>query len=281
VILAQALAIYRKQFVALLLTSGLALLPANALVGGAWVMGLASHVENAEGPPAGDEVEKPPVRRPGRLDPKAPDAHRPEASLSDSLHLRLSELTPLALSLLLAAAVLLAATLLSLAALVPLVLGAAAGPAQAWEAVGARFGAVLATGALSLALTLLGSCLCVVPGAVMAIGFAFALPVTMVEDLRGRRALERAWVLMRAEWPALLAVVVLYIAVVVAASFGAGALLGPGLRQLAGAAVVRLLLLPLALVSLVLLYLRARATVDGQPQEALRAQYIRRISAPG
>ena len=80
---------------------------------------------------------------------------------------------------------------------------------------------------------------------------------------------------------ALLGVVLLYVAIGVAASVGAGALLGPGLRQMAGAAVLRTLLLPLAMVALVLLYLRARAAVDGQPEAALRDQYIRRISAPG
>ncbi len=276
-----ALAIYRKHFLALVLTAGLALLPANVLVGGGWVLGLAAMTAQAVGPTPGHGGEPPPHLR-DKLDAqKAPDAHHPEAKLADSLHLRLSEIGPLALALLLGAGALMAATLLALAAVVPIVLGAAAGPGQAWGAVGARFGALFATCAIALALTLLGTCLCLVPGAVLATGFAFAMPVAMVEDLRGRKALERSWVLMRAEWPALVVVVVLYVGAVLAASLGARALLGPGLWQLAGTAVLRMLLLPLAMVALVLLYLRARAAVDAQPQETLRAQYIRRISAPG
>lgn len=280
-LLGQALTIYRKHFLELMLTAGLTLLPATVLVGGAWVQGLATMSAQTEGPEPGEGVEPRPQPR-DKLDPqKAPDAHKPEARLADSVHLQLSQVGPLALALLLGAAVLMAASLLALAALVPIVLGAAAGPAQAWGAVAARFPGVLATGGLALSLTLLGSCLCLVPGAVLATGFVFAMPVAMVEELRGRKALERSWVLMRAEWPALLAVVVLYVAAVLAASLAAEALLGPGLRRLAGAAVLRMLLLPLAMVALVLLYLRARAAVDAQPQEAVCAQYIRRISAPG
>ncbi len=284
VLLTQALAIYRKHFVTLVLTAGLALLPTTALVGGSWVLGLAAMTVQADGPPVGDKVE-PPSRTPEKLNKldvkKAPDAPHLEAALEDSLHLRLAKMGPLLLALLAGVAMLLLATLLALAAVVPVVLGAAAGPSHAWGAVGARFRPLLSTGVLSVALTVLGSCLCVVPGAVLAIGFAFAMPVAMVEDLRGLKALERSWVLMRAEWPALLAVVVFYVAVVLGGSLGAHAIVGPGLRQLVAAAVLRMLLLPLALVTLVLLYLRARAAVDGQPREAWRDQYIRRISAPG
>ncbi len=278
---AQALAVYRRHFVALVLTAGLALLPASALVGGAWVMGLSAATEQEAGPPAGDE-NAPPRPAAGTLDPqRAPDAHQPEARRADSIQLQLSKLRPLALALLLGAGALLAATLLALAAVVPVVLGVASGPSQAWALVGARFGCLLATGTLSLALTLLGGCFLVVPGAVLAVGFAFAMPVAMVEGLRGHQALERSWMLMRTEWPSVLAVVVLYLAVLVAGSLGARALIGPGLGQLVGAAVLRMLLLPLAMVALVLLYLRARATVDCQCEQALRDQYIRRISAPG
>lgn len=272
-----ALSIYRKQFAALVLTSALALLPANLVVGGAWVLGLAAIT--AQDAPSGPGEARP--RAPDRLDaPKAPDAH-PEVLPGESLPLRLAKAGPLLLALLAGAAALLFATLLSLAALVPLVLGAAARPAQAWAAVAARWGTLLPTCALSVTLTLAGACLGGAPGVLLATGFAFAVPVAMVEGLRGRKALERSWVLMRAEWPSVLVVVVLSLAAVAAATLGAQALAGPGLRQLAGAAALRMLLLPLAQVALVLLYERARAAVDAQPLPAARAQYIRRISAPG
>lgn len=276
----QALSLYRRRFVPLVLTAALALVPANALVGGAWVLGLAAKTTQEAAPPA--DAAEPAASPADKLDPaKAPDAHKPEASVDDSFHLRAGLAGPLLLSLLLASCVLLAASLLALAALVPLVLGAAESPAQAWSAVAARAGPLFRTLLLVVALTVAGACLCVLPGAVLAVGFAFAMPVVMVEGLRGRKALERAWVLMRAEWPALVAVLALYLMVAVLGSLAAQALLGPGLRQLAGAAALRVLLLPLALVWLVLLYLRARAAVDGVPEAGLRDQYIRRISAPG
>ncbi|HXN55860.1 MAG TPA: hypothetical protein VN874_06305, partial [Myxococcales bacterium] len=85
---------------------------------------------------------------------------------------------------------------LALSALTPMVAacreGTRCSASQAWELVGARFGALLGTAALAAILTLVGLLFLVLPGVALALGFTFALPSVLVEGQSGIGALNRS-----------------------------------------------------------------------------------------
>ncbi len=96
-------------------------------------------------------------------------------------------------------------------------------------------------------------------------GFSFAIPVTIVERLSGRAALERSWSLCRGRWGALLGIWILIAIFTLLAS--ASVVIAPAgpLRSLV-AGFVRLVTYPLPLVALVLLYQRAISTSAESPR---------------
>jgi hypothetical protein len=249
----RALALYRRHFTPLLLTAALALVPANLLMAGAVRFGLVamSSVQSAE---AAD-----PAKGDLRAKVLTQDSHEPPAPQPTQF---LKSVLPLLYAAVIIVALLVAGLTLAHAALVPLVLdlakGTPSGPSRAWAAVGARIGGLLRTWILALALVALGCVFCVLPGIVLAAGFAFAAPVTMIEGLAGRAALERSWALMKGRWPAVLAMFVL-IVLFTAAGSAVSTLTSNTWGKMALSAFVRLVTYPLPLVALVLLYLSTSA----------------------
>lgn len=276
--LGQALSLYRRHFAAFLLTCALALVPSDLLMAGAVKFGLASM--GATPPrdlPAPDQIRNlkdeklsPQDRTLRARQPGNPATDRPTA-LEDML----GSVLPLVYAAVVIVSLLVAGIAFAHAAMVPLVLALAAGqscgPARAWAVVALRLRLLAWTWLLGLSLVALGSVFCLVPGLVLAAGFAFAVPATMRENLSGRAALERSWALVRLRWGRVLGVLIL-MAIFAAAGTGAALLVPRGPGRMFISALVRLLTFPFPLAALVLLYEDARAE---------ETQYMRRSSAPG
>src|SRR5262249_52909427 len=81
--------------------------------------------------------------------------------------------------------------------------------AAAYAAVLRRAHHLLAAFALSAAAVAAGSCACILPGVVIAVGLAFAPPIVTLEKLSAPRALTRAWHLSRGDRFRVLGVVLL------------------------------------------------------------------------
>ena len=278
--LSPALAIYGRNFGALILTCALALIPANLLMAGAVSFGLSTmgvgglaearttHTEQvqekrqklAEKPPDTPEDRDQRVRQLGR------EAFEGKTTF-DAPFLR--GLLPLAYGILIGLGLLLTGVALAQAAVVPLIFdiraGRPTGPAQAWNVIGTRFGALLKTALFGVPLIALGFLFLAVPGIIAAMGFSFAIPVTVTERISGRAALERSWELCRGRWGALFGVWMI-ILVITALASGAALMapIGPWRSLVSGA--VRLALYPIPLVALVLLYQRALSTSAESPR---------------
>ena len=266
---AGALAIDSKQFGALVLTCALALVPTHLVMSGAVVLGFASLSAGGvaeTGAPAASPPQKegaapatPPEASPLRVRPPGTAA---EGGVSAFDPHAFRTLLPMVFAFFCALVVLLAGLFLAHAAAVPVV-GAA--PTGAWAAVASRLEPVLRTGLRSIPLIALGTLLFVVPGVVLAVGFAFAMPVVMSEGLSGRAALERSWALSRgrrAQIFALLLLIVFFLALGTWASMLAP--VGPWRALVSGA--VRLFTVPLPLLGLVVLHQRALSTSAGSPR---------------
>jgi hypothetical protein len=269
--LRQALGIYRRHFGALVLTCALSIVPANLLMAGAVMFGVASlgGAGVAESRTQSQQIEekkrdlqeKPPpttVDRDIRVQQLWREAVDGSAAFDANL---LRQALPAAYAVLIAVAILLAGLALAHAAVVPLVLafeqGAARGPAHAWAVVASRLQALLWTALLGVPLVALGSLFLLVPGVVLAIGFGFAVPVAMSEGLSGRAALQRSWALSRGHWLPMLGIFAL-IAICTLLASGLSVLAPAGPARAALSTLVRLIAYPPALVALVLLYERAR-----------------------
>ncbi|HUJ29187.1 MAG TPA: hypothetical protein VLW85_24375 [Myxococcales bacterium] len=265
----RAFALYRQHFGALLLTSAIALVPADLLMAGAVRFGLATLGASRAGPrepPPKDELKSPDVTGAARAD----RARVLGQSLDgrNALEDLVRKVVPLLYAWVVFVSLLIAGLTLAHAALVPLVLDVDAarpsGPARAWAAVALRLGGLLRTWVLALLLVAFGTLFCIVPGVVLAAGFSFAAPVTMLEGRSGRDALERSWALMKGHWPRVLAAFALIVLFTAAAS--AAARWAPGTAwKLTVSAVVRLVLYPLPLVALVLVYGEVASTSGAAP----------------
>jgi hypothetical protein len=251
----ETLALVRARYGALVLTAGLALVPANLLVAGAvrFGVGLLGVPDVAQ---VGDKP-----RDPGSdAAPPAPrEMLKGEAKQSDRAPRSLDPiaLLPLVGTIAVGLALLLFGLALAQAALVPLVLGKAQSPTEAWAAVGARMGRLVRTGVLGASLIALGTVLLLLPGVAAMVAFAFAVPAVMVEGVAGSPALDRSWRLMRGRLGAVLANWLLLFAITVASIFLAG-LMPPGAPRMIGGTVLRTLAYPLPLVAFIVLYCRAR-----------------------
>ena len=280
--LAAALHLYRKHFGALILTCAVALAPASLLATGVVAFGLGALGSGglAEAKTHGEQIQQrqqelqdEPPPSPELRDERAQQLGREALQGEAAFDMRhfFGKLLPVAYATAMVAAVLLAGLFLAHAATVPLVLawarGDPTGPGQAWAVVGSRFGKLAITGLLGAILVALGALFFVIPGLLLAVGFALAPPLVILEGLSGRAALEQSWRLMRGRWaPALLLWALIVVFSVIAS--GAAVVLRAGRWEPVIATVIRVVLYPLPLVGLVLLY--AEAT-----------QYIRRSSAPG
>lgn len=279
-LLSDAAAMERGRRATIFLTAALALVPAYFLAGAIAFLATAHASARMESTPVGEAIAEkgralPPdaaaEERRGALreaaDPAA--ARRPQISL------------PVAAGLVVASLVVLAALFFAQAALLQVAAGAS-GPAAAWAAVGARFSALSATAAASLALIALGTLICLLPGLFAAFAFSLSGAVAAAEGASGFRALQRSWELVKRAWPGLTAIILGTAAVMVLLTQGLGRLVP------AGAAIARALLdagiaaavLPLPVFASAVVYLRERSAAEGTPLQEIR-QYIRRSSAPG
>ena len=278
--LAQALSLYRRHFLPLVLTCAVALVPANLLAAGAVALGLSSfdvgglaemrsHRHETQERPR-DLRESPPQAPDLRVEQLRGAASESDATTSAGDFLR--SLLPVAYATAIVAALLLAGLFLAHAAAVPLVLelceGRAAGASHAWAHVSSRLPAVAATGLLGAVLVAVGALCLILPGILLAVSFSLAPAIAMREGVSGRTALEQSWQGLRGHWGPALGMWALIVAFSVLASLLAAAVPPGPLRPLL-AALVRVVLYPLPLAGLVLLYREARP------------QYMRRISAPG
>lgn len=266
--LARALSLYGAHFGAIILTAGLALVPANLLMAGAVRYGLARFgtASIADAPTHSQEIlEK---REDLRRKDLPPEEHAPRSQQLGREALEggtifdaraLHSFGAIAYAVLAIAVLLFAGILFAQAALVPLVLaletGQPAGPGEAWAAVGARFGPLLWTMAVELALIALGAVFCVLPGLALAAAFAFAAPAAVMEGVAGKAALDRSLALMKTRWVPVLGMFALLLLFTAAAS-ASTALVPRGGWRLAIAALVRVVTYPLPLVGLALLYPR-------------------------
>ncbi len=264
----EALSLYRRHFRALLLTAALALVPGTLLMGGALVYGIASLraasvVSDAPQPESDQAVI--------RL--RQPVARASAETALDALPFH--ALLPVAYSIFVAVAILIGMLTLAHAALVAVVVevreGQTCGAARAWAIVASRFGAIVWTGLLGVVAVAVASLFLVVPGVVLAIGFAFAVPAALLEGISGREALERSWSLTARLWPRVIGVFAC-IAAITAAACAIAVARPDGAWRLVTSGIVAALAYPVPLAALVLLYERARRG---------EGQYIRRISAPG
>ncbi|HXN84406.1 MAG TPA: hypothetical protein VN883_18130 [Myxococcales bacterium] len=171
---------------------------------------------------------------------------------------------------------------LALGAVAPLVLQARHGERvcaeECWGIAGERIGPLFGTVALACALSVVGMFLCVLPGLVLMLGFAFAAPVVVLEGKSGVPALRRSLSLVAAVLPRILISAAAFALLRGGAALVAVYLLPYGalVERLLVTDVLSTLLFPLPIVGLALLYEEARAASAPAP-----AQYIRRSSAPG
>jgi hypothetical protein len=153
---------------------------------------------------------------------------------------------------------------LALSALTPMVAACRQGSritaSQAWELVGARFGALLTTAALAAVLTLAGLLFLVLPGIALALGFTFALPSVLVEGECGIGALSRSLALAVRVMPRLIGIALLFPLLRLGAVLAAALLLPRGalVPRLLLADAVSILLFPLPIAALALLFEEAR-----------------------
>lgn len=266
--LGRALALYFTHFGAILLTAGVALVPANLLMAGVVKYGLAriSAAGVTDTAPPTPQVEE---RRDdlGRRDlPATEGAQKPplvgREAVSGGSFLAGRSLRSLgaALYALIAIAVLMfAGLLLAHAALVPLVLaldsGQRAGAHEAWVVVAQRLGPLLSTAVVELALIAIGTVLFILPGLLLAAVFAFAVPATLLEGVAGKAALDRSVAMIRGRWGGVLLMLVLMV-IFTAASAIATAFVPGGTWRLVVPGAIRVVTYPLPLVGLCLLYRR-------------------------
>jgi hypothetical protein len=283
--LGQALTLWRRHLGAFLVASAIALMPAHVVKTGLLAaLRYRAEVASNAGPVARQPAERqerlrdqvsanesPPARDPGKRTERALDAIRdlairdlPEASKLETF---LLDALLLAASLPLFAA----GVYFALAALMPMIEACRAGTpcsaAQAWEIVGARFGALAMTCALAAVLILAGVLFFVLPGFALALGFVFALPAVLVEGQCGIGALSRALALAGRVMPRLIGVAILFPLFRLAAALGAAAILPRAamVPRLLLADAVSILLFPLPIAALALLFDEARrsATATG------------------
>jgi hypothetical protein len=257
---AQTLALLRARYSAILLTSALALLPANLLGAGAVRFGLGllgagegakTHTQQIQDKER-DLVEKgSPAEERHVL---ARDALRGKSSYD--WH-DLGALFPLAGAAAVGLAILLLGLALAHAALVPIVLGTARRPSEAWAIVGARMGGLLLTGVQGALLIALGTVLFLLPGIAAMLAFAFAVPAVVIEGLSGSAALDRSWRLIRGRLGPVLVMWAL-IAALTAGSIVLAELMPAGAWRLLGGSLLRTLTYPVPLVGLIVLYAEAR-----------------------
>jgi hypothetical protein len=269
-VLARAFAIYRRNFAAVLATAAIALLPADLLASGAVRLGTVALGGSAE--PRGSEPKVEHLRQTPPGEPRADAAKQLSKDAIEPPPPAFDKLRPVFMLIyagLIVTVVLIAGIALAHAALSTLVLDLDASrptsPHKAWAAIAHRLGPLASTCILGLGSIAIGTVFCLLPGVALAVAFSLAAPVTMVEGVGGRAALERSWRLMKGHWPVVSGLFVLLVAFgalgVWVSSLTHGSL---AVKQITSA-LVRLITFPLPLIALVLLYAKAVNTSAEAP----------------
>ena len=260
----RAIALYLRHFGAILLTAGVALVPANLLMAGAVRYGLAriSAAGVTDTPSAADprreDLQRGDLPAAQSAPPAPPLGGEAMGSAAPGA-VSFRSAGAVAYAVIAIAVLMFTGLMLAHAALFPLVsaldAGQRAGAHEAWAAVSGRIGALLHTGAIQLALIALGTILCVLPGLLLAAVFAFAVPATVAEGIAGKAALDRSVALMKGRWGGVLAMLALML-IFTAASAASTAMVPGGPWRLVVPGVIRVVTYPLPLVGLCLLYPR-------------------------
>jgi hypothetical protein len=146
------------------------------------------------------------------------------------------------------------------------VLGRAEAPADAFRYAFRRIGPLLWLSILYGVLIVAGGILLVIPGVYLAVAFAVAIPVLVVEDLRGGIALKRSRQLIKGRWwatlgallPAGLITGILAITLTLTLRVS-GSITAYALAHAASALLVQVFLTPVTIATTVAIYLDLRA----------------------
>lgn len=258
----EALSIYRSRFVPLVLTCALALIPANLLMAGTVLVGLAglgrAEIGNANA--VEHEVHG------GTADEKGAQLHQ-LAKPSEPAPDVLGKALPVAYAIVAAVVLLMLGIALAHAAMTPIVLGTAEGPAGAWAEVASRFGALARTAFVEAPLVAIGALFLILPGIALAVGFSLAVPAVIVEGVGGRAALERSVRLLRGHWaPAIGWWALLALFTVAATGLAMLTPVSPWRHVVSGG--IRLFTYPLPLAGLILLYRRVSTSGESPPPDS-------------
>ena len=282
-LLGEAVRLYRQNFVPLVMTCALVLVPLSIIKDGtvALILAPVAAVDGAAQRSAAlaqktaDELRRDLAEVP-RDSQAAADFQRKEQRRLEDLSRNwaatettaaggvLATLLGFVASLLAVALLYGAGVPLATAALTVVVADRVAGgdlrPAAAYKTVADRLPKLLGASLPAFLLVLLGLILLFIPGLAIAFLFAFVTPVVMLEDIGGTAALRRSANLVRANAMQVLSVALVFLAVRIATSILASLFVPRG-AFLTGSVVedaFELVLLPLPIVGTVLLYMDAR-----------------------
>ena len=140
-----------------------------------------------------------------------------------------------------------------------------------WSWLGGRLRPLLSAILPAALLCLVGSLLFVLPGLALSFLLLFVPMVVLVERQSGISALRRSFELVKSDWRRVGLLFVLFLAATIIPGLLVALLPSALLRATVGV-LISLALVPLAALTLLLLYLDNRRTAEGFDKEALRAQ---------
>ncbi|MBV9948636.1 MAG: hypothetical protein JOZ69_17440, partial [Myxococcales bacterium] len=151
--------------------------------------------------------------------------------------------------------------------------GGTLGPGQAYRLLLTRLGKWASAWIPAFLLVLLGLLFLVIPGLLLGFFFVFVTPVVILEGIGGVAALQRSASLVKANFPQVAIMWLLFIGIRIVTSIVAGVFLSAGafLWKSIVQDMLQLFLLPIPVIGTVLLYLDIRRQADGLDDRALRA----------
>jgi hypothetical protein len=152
-------------------------------------------------------------------------------------------------------------------------LGGQMEPGKSWSLTLAKLGPLLITSILGAIAVGVGTLLCLIPGLVLAFLFSFSSPVVMLEDKSGVDALKRSAQLVKDHWLPVVVIDVVFGVLIGLAGWVVGRVTG----VVAGTylhPIVTAVLFPLPMVALLHLYLDLRRVDEGVNEADLRAKMV-------
>ena len=147
---------------------------------------------------------------------------------------------------------------------------------EAWQVVLANLGSLVVTSLMVMIGVAVGLVFCILPGLVFSLFAALTIPVLLLEKKSGTTAIRRSVELVKADWVRVIIVLILF-GILQAITSWVGGLLVPSrfyfLHMLVGD-LVSIAVLPIPIIGLVLLYqdiARAKLNVSDETLEAQRA----------